>query len=459
MATLWADRTYNTGMKKPIEKSQPSPPPKSSKLRLATLFALLVIVWFVFQWNGGVAGWMNSTARQALAGRRLSDAQRWLGRAKSLSSTNAESEFLLARLARKQGQLPVMAEHLHAASELGYEKKQLAREQDLALAAMGRLEDGVEERLQTWLQEGTLDYSEVADAYTNGLTALSRFDEAQALLQAWQQSDPKEPVINYRQGRIHEHFRQPNLAEEEYRKAIAKDSTFIKPKYHLARLLLQIRQPEEALALFLACDVGPTALAAQTGVAGCYRNQGEAEKARDTLDRVMQHSFEEVMESYRSVDEAIERYMPASELGCIQTELGDFEHARKNLELALDKFPRDTIARYSYGVTLRSLGFAKEAEEHFERTRQARTALDEVSALQEELRKDATNTDARLKIGKIVLEHESEHTGVFWIQSVFSYDPENAAAHKALVDYYESKARPTDEDRKLADYHRAFLRK
>ncbi len=57
---------------------------------------------------------------------------------------------------------------------------------------------------------------------------------------------------------------------------------------------------------------------------------------------------------------------------------GEFDSARKSLELALDKFPRDTIARYSYGVTLRSLGFAKEAEEQFERTRQARTALDQV---------------------------------------------------------------------------------
>ncbi len=301
-----------------------------------------------------------------------------------------------------------MSDHLHAANELGYNKKALAREQDLALASIGRLEGGVEERIRAYLEEAALDFGEVADAYANGLTALSRFDDAQTLLIAWQQSDPKEPTVHYRKGRIHEHFRQQDQAEQEYRKAIAKDPTFTKAKYHLGRLLLQLRNSNEALGLFQDCAVGQTTIAAQTGVAGCYRNEGEAEKARDLLREVMSHSYDEFIQSYRSVDETPERYFPASELGCIETELGEFEPARKHLELALEKFPRDTIARYSYGVTLRSLGFPKEAEENFEKTRAARTALDQVSALQEELRVNPENTEVRLKIGKIVLEHESE---------------------------------------------------
>ncbi len=128
---------------------------------------------------------MDELAGSASARRqRLSDAEKWLLRAQSLTSSNSETEFLLARLARKQGQLAVMADHLQAANKLGHDKKTLAREQDLALAAIGRLEDGVENRLQTWLQEGSLDFGEVADAYANGLTALSRFDDAQALLLA-----------------------------------------------------------------------------------------------------------------------------------------------------------------------------------------------------------------------------------------------------------------------------------
>ena len=78
---------------------------------------------------------------------------------------------------------------------------------------------------------------------------------------------------------------------------------------------------------------------------------------------------------------------------------------------------------------------------------------------QAKLREDFKDTASRLALGKIILENESERVGLFWLQSVFSYDPDNSDAHEAIARYLENKKGRTPQDEKLAEYHRAFVRK
>ncbi len=432
---------------------------RSSGLRISILVFTLGLLYTIFLWNGGAISLVNAMTRSALASKRLDAASGWLQWAKRISPNNAEAEFLRGRAARKKGQLEQMAEHLQLANKFGYDKLKLQREQDLALAFGGRLDDGVEERLQTWLQESPAETNEIIEAYANGLTALSRFEDAMKLLIAWEEASPAEPLANYRKARIHEHLHQTDEAEKEYRKAIAKDASFLKASYHLGRVLLQLRHPEESMKYFQACDSGTASLAAKTGIAGCYRTLGDLEKARAILREVVQSSDDELLASFRSVDETPERSVAKSDLGGIETELGEFSEARKVLEMALDKYPLDSIARYSYAVALRGLGLQEEAEANFEQTRAARAALDQVSELQEVLRKNPYDTESRIRIGKIVLTYESERTGVFWIQSIFAYDPDNEEAHQLLAEYYEAKKNPSSDDTKMAAYHRSFLAK
>ena len=194
-------------------------------------------------------------------------------------------------------------------------------------------------------------------------------------------------------------------------------------------------------------------------MASCYKTLGEIRKARTLLHEVLKSSYEELLESYRSMDEIPERFVAASELGIIETELGDFTAARKYLEIALQVQPLDSIARYSYAITLRRLGLQNEADENFAITRTARAFLDQVPTLQEVLRRDPHATKSRIMIGKIVLEYESERAGLFWLQSVFSYDPTNSEAHETMANFFESKKDMSPEDKKLAAYHRSFVTK
>ena len=452
------DKPQKDQKAKPNGKSQRSAAGKHF-WRPIWLIALLACLFFVFLWTGGPTGFANSMANSAIASKRLEAGEWWLGVSKFFSSTDAYSDFLQARIDRKRGEYETMMLNLKSALKKGFAPLRLDREQALASANLGRLSEDIEERLNRWLEEPDAEFAEIIDSYSNGLTAVSRFEPALELLRAWEATDPRDPVASYRIARIHEHLSQPELAEANYRKAIAKDPTYFKASYNLGRVLLGQRRSEEALAFFQKCNQGGSALAAKTGMAQCYKTLGENEIARGLLQEVVNSNYEGLQKSYKSVDETPARFVAASELGCLETELGDFPEARKHLELALTEFPLDSIARYSYAVTLRGLGLKQEADENFGITRASREALDKVSIYQEKLRKDSQDTESRLDIGKIVLENESERVGLFWLQSVFSYDPTNSDAHEAIATFLENKKVRTPEDEKRAAYHRSFVGK
>ena len=411
-----------------------------------------------FQWNGGIAQFARTMAANAIYTRRLDTATWWLSIARRLSE-NGETEYLMARVERRQGDLGKMLEHLKAAYQKKFDALKLDREQLLAFASLGRFEGDSEQRLNAWLQEPDSDRAEIFDAYANGLTLVSRFEHAMEVLQTWQEFAPQDPLPSYRMARIHEHFSQTQEAESAYRKSIEKQPAFTKAAYYLGRVLLGQRRPEEALEHFGSCNSGATALAARIGMALCHKSLGDIDTARKLLIEVLESRYEDQTKSFHGLDEFPERYVAASELGIIETELGSFSEACVHLESALQRFPLDTIARYSYAVALRGLNQSDEAEKNFETVRRSRAALDEVSSLQEVLRSDPQNTKVRIKIGKIILEHESQNVGEFWIQSVFAYEPDNQEAHRALTEYYALRKEESPDASQRWEYHRAFVDK
>ncbi|XZE45383.1 hypothetical protein SH467x_000622 [Pirellulaceae bacterium SH467] len=440
-------------------KRAPNVAPNSKRTRLWVLLGFLfVLVTLFFAW-GGIPRILHSSAVVALQKHDLDQAARWLESLDRIRLANGETAFLQARLARKRGDLDTMAAHLKVAFDRKFDSKRLNREQLLALASLGRLESSTESTLKSWIKEQDGDLSEVLDAYTTGLTILSRFPEAVELIEIWEEECPWEPLVHYKMGRIHEHLFQNEPAEEEYRKSVAKDPSFIQGWFSLGRLLLHVRKPADAIEALKKCVQAKSRLAANTTIAQCEKALGNVEQAKEILLNVMQHSVEEIRESYRSVDDVPERFIAASELGGIETELGEYESAKKHLEMALDYFPLDSIGRYSYAVALRGLGERDKAEENFDIVKKSRAELDQVTQLQERIGMNPKDTDARIQVGKIILKNESEKTGVYWIKSVFSYDVRNEAAHGALADYYQSKLGSDPAYKQLYEYHQKFVKK
>lgn len=419
------------------------------------LVGALLVLAIVFFATGGVTSFCHSMAQNAMGSRQWERAQWWLDWSSRVSSQNAHGEYLRSQLARKQGDLTQMGSHLQAALKLGYSKDLLEREQTLALASLGQINEEGERKIKQWIMEPSADVADILDSYTNGLLVNSRLEESKQLFLLWEEKLPSDPIPVYRRARVAEHMSRAEDAIALYKACLEKDPKFVRARYALARMQRLGRQPEAALKLYEACAEGRSKPVALMGMAQCYKDLGEYEKARDLWKQVVDLSHEEIQSSLKSVDDFQDREVIASELGCLETEMGNYDEALKYLEMALKANPLDSIARYSYGVTLRNLGREKEAEENFERTRISRESLDKVSILKERLAREPNNTELRLEVAKIVLEHESEKTAIHWVKSIFAYDPGNREAHQFLLNLYQAKP-DREKYRTQIEYHKQF---
>jgi len=391
-------------------------------------------------------------ARKSLSRFDYDSAETWLRRATYVSSRNPTTELLAARVCRRQGRLDEMTQHLSRALLVGGDAKLIELEESLALAQTGGLA-AVEQELVTALKEGWGDTDEISDAYANGLAANSRFGPAATVLDAWRTDYPNDPRPDYRLGRLHEYLERWEEAEAAYRKSIARNPEYFPAHYRLGRVLFNGRRIEEAEAAFSACLEMPSPQAAEVQVAMCARALGDLERARELLRQVVRQERSAITASYQAVEENPEHFEAAAQLGDIESELGNFQEALHWLELALAENPRDLTARYSLAVTLRELGRGDEAEIEFERIQVARTALERANPLRDRIAGQPDDLAARLELGELLMEHESQRMARFWLQSILTYDPDHAAAHAALAKHYRQLSERSPQYVPLATYH------
>ena len=438
-------------------KSQPAP---QRRRRLLPLFVILFILGTIFLLRGGVTGMAVSMADSAIIKRKTATAERWLNLARYSLGNQGPAEYLRARVARLQGDHADMIKHLVKAHELGYDAKLLDREQEIARLSMGEMDSQLESRARNWIAELPGDVGLIVDAFANGLAAQSRFNEAATLLEDYEKAFPNDPMVNYRFGILSEHVRDEINAEKEYRTALSKDPNYVQAAWRLARLESGKNAPLEALEILKRYDYGPQSLAIKTFMAHCYEQSGDLEKGRELFKTVADLGPAATLSAYRVVDEMPERFLAASALGTLDVKLGNWEEAKHYLELALKEDPRDFVARNSYGQVLRRLGYHEEAAKVLAQINQERSEYDKITVLREQINQDASNTAARLQMGKIVFKYESERFGLFWIRSALAYEPHNKEAHEFLSDYYNKKSQEAKDpnEKRMYDQRASFHR-
>lgn len=445
------------------KKTNPQPSKPSGARRKWILVGILVCAVCIFFFQGGVVGFSNSMANNAMLARNLDSAQGWLNFSQRLSGDNAEIEFLLAKKCRLDRDLVGMSKHLTTAYELGFDKSLLEKEQTLATVSTGEFDLASELKVKKWIAEKGPDIGDIVDAYANGLATLSRFQDAAQILEAYEKDYPGDPMVNYRFGIMNEHIRGTAQAEREYATVLAKDPKHVQAAWRLARLKSGNNAPEESIKILEKFDYGKQSLAIKTFLGHCYEQSGDLEKSRELFKAAVDKGHDACQESYKVVEEAPERFLAASDLGVLEVKLGNWEDAKKYLEMALEVNPRDFIARNSYGRVLQRLGMEEQAEKEFARIKEEREEFDKITILRDRVNQNPKDTASRVQMGKILFKYESERFGLFWIRAALSQDPNCQEAHQFLADYYESKTQGTDSgdneiNRRKAAYHRSFIK-
>lgn len=365
---------------------------------------------------------------------------------------NADSAWMLARIARREGDLQAMDRHLSTALTRGLDQERVERERILARVQSGELQT-YEAKINEWLMQSDPDSAEICDAYANGLAVVSRLDDAVRVLDAWHADDPSHPVPLYRLGKIHEYFDDTDAATASYQQAIAANPNYYPATFRLANLYLDSKLPRKAYDLFGQCSIESCLLASQVGMGQSLVGMGKYDQARELLQVVLQHDYEQIKSSYQSLNENPETFIAASELGKLEVNEGNFSEGLRWLEMALDKNPRDLSARYSMAVALRQLGREEDAEKHFEQVAETKRSLEQVNVLRNQIGRNPTDADSRVELGKILLKYESERNGLFWLNSALTVDPEHREAHATLANFYASKSQLSAEYKSLAEHH------
>jgi len=395
-------------------------------------------VWFILI-AAGIAFWSANPLRSWRYQRQAHEAflngdpaaaKESLEAARLATPRSPQVHLLLARAARRLGDLDGFLRLLQQARELGLPRDQVEREQWILQAQAGDMETA-EQHLPQLLRRDATDLNEVCAAFVSGYVHNYEFGQAFRYLDAWELDFPQDPEPHIMRARIRQSWHNVREAEKELRIALQLRPTWRGLPELLAQVLTEQNRFEEAAELL--ADVArknPGDNRLQLAWADCLIRTGKIPEAKDILEKL------EPAEAQNSD--------LLFGLGRIDLWEGNAERGLERLSQARQLDPQRNDIRYAYAQALAQAGQIDEARivrESVERVTQAQARIFELS---EQLVKTPQDLEARLEIGRTLLEHGDVNDGVAWLETILRFDPRYRPAHETLAEHYRKLG---DEDR------------
>lgn len=410
--------------------------------RWGVLFALLLTLLVVAAWmmRAPIAVWQ---AKADFERRNWEGAGQWLQRAESWSPSYAAAQFWLARLARKQGRMDEFGVRLARARDLGYSPDDIQREEWLAFAQQGRVEN-VLQHLETLLTDQRGDGNEICESYVQGFVQIRQFSGAQDLLKAWIADHPTNPQPLLMRSMIHQEFQHWDEAESDLRKVLKLDPNHGEAALSLGIVLLTKKMPEDALQFLEIAERDPAHHRdAVAGKIKCLHHLGRTDEAQ------------KLAESLLAEDPT--NLLAAGELARILNASGQYERAVKLLRPIVAAAPRHADYHYLLATALLASGHQDEGRELLARSQLLMAKMQLAHDLTEDITPDLSTIDDRFKVGMLHLEYGEEKEGLVWLFSVLNLDPNHRQTLTALANYYEGKSVKDGQYVELARQFRARL--
>ncbi|RMG36654.1 MAG: hypothetical protein D6725_10270 [Planctomycetota bacterium] len=397
-------------------------------------------------------------------------ALRWLAVAGPLDGDNAELHFLLARTYRRLGRFDRVRHHLQRAHELGYPVRELEREQLLALAQTGQLEE-VRDHWAELFQNAGSDGPEICEAFVKAAMVRLRIADVLKVLEAWHRDFPDDPKPFFYRGRFEQSLLHWNEAADNYVEVLRRDPDNAAAGFRLAQCLMKLGKFEDALQELQPLVDRDTAQwqadrrfdritpeEVHVHYATCLYKLGRLDEARTILERELQRSPDspDVLRELGMLELAAAENDADAKRGSAESVAdANDPHLGRAVELlrrAVELQPENFEIRYAYARALQSSGRTKEAAEQFRFVNQATKPVLEVGNLTRRLMREPDNVEIRFRIGEIAYKYQSREAGVRWLKSVLELAPNHAGAHRLLADYFAARG---DEQRAAEHRRRA----
>jgi tetratricopeptide (TPR) repeat protein len=379
--------------------------------------------------DSALAHWRQAQA--ALAGRDWARARNHLSQCVAVSPLHAEAHFLLARTARRSGDLASWQLHLKHAEVLQWPQKELALEVVLGQAQSGDVR-GAGPRLLPLLQSLHPERPLILEALVQGCLETNRHQEALHWANVWtvQFPDDWQPLL-YR-GHAFYLSRALGQAMADYRRVLELKPDQAEARLRLADAHLLEAQFEPALVQYQAyLQKHPEDPAALVSVANCQFSLGRLEASRATL--------KDLFARYQDQPRAPERHLAAGYF--LQAKLalaeGSAPEALTWLRRAEALIPEERDIVYNLAVVLRQLGQPDEAGKYEAKLEEVRAQIQRLEELRKLLKHDPDNAALCHEAGMLSWRFGRHEEAGQWFKSALQLDPNHRPTHQALADFFE----------------------
>jgi len=363
-----------------------------------------------------------------------------LQRAEQIQPNRADVQYLLAVANRRVGRLEVFRGHLLRARNLGSGADDVQRQEWLASAQSGNVEE-VGGQLQALIDSGVPDdvAEEIYEALIRGHLAAIRFREAWLGLELWIQWRPQAPQARLMRASLYEEMGDLTSAMGDYRAAVEQIPRSTSARIHLAQGLLSQGQIEGAQEQLDAClALNPNDADALAGEARCARARHEDDQARAWMDAALAQDVP-----------GKKRADFLSELGQWQLDDGKAVQAVNTLAQAAALAPAEAPIHHRLASALARAGQPQRAKEHEDRAQQLRGKQDRLITIRRMILDKPGDAELRYEAGTILLGEGFLSDGLAWLSAALVCDPHHRKTHQRLADYYAQAGNP-----QLAAHHR-----
>jgi tetratricopeptide (TPR) repeat protein len=381
-------------------------------------------------------------ARAALNRRDYAAARVSLLRYLEAHPNSAEAHLLLAQLDRRADRYADATQHLDICLRLGGPDEAIELERGLILIQNGVHSAELDALCARHLARADADHYLIFEALSQGLTKTYRLKEALICLNQMLILQPDSPYALRRRAWICTQGERHDLAEADYRRALAIDPEDTVARLGLAQILLHNKKSGgEAAEHFERLWAARRDATVAVGLAKSWYLAGRLDKARRLLDDWLSAHPQDAL--------------ALAERGQLALAEDATEDAVTHLRRAVAQSPHLYDAHYTLYLCLNRLGRKAEAEACQVRMEQARQQVkhdkEEIARLTQRLLQAPDDADLRCQIAQL-FQRYGEEEGVRWLLLNIQNHPSHRPSHLALADYYDQQGHPARaaEHRRLA---------